>query len=263
MKKILDEIKEKIEKKPLYMPFIDSTVYTMEEITKISKSIRNSEADMVVVGGILNVDMNYMNNVVKRVKENTDLPIIILPGNTGMVSKYADAIFFTSLLNSRNPYWITGAQSLSAPLVHYSKIEVIPTSYLVVEPGGTSSWIGDANPIPRNKLEIVKAYAVYSELSGKEIICLDTGMDHSKIPEKIIKTVRKSTELPIAFYGGVKSMKDIRNLSRAGAKIIITSTVIRKHKKTETLEQLISLVKSMKKKPRENNSKKSLKNGRP
>ncbi|RLF61887.1 MAG: hypothetical protein DRN16_02965, partial [Thermoplasmata archaeon] len=89
MKKILDEIKEKIEKKPLYMPFIDSTVYTMEEITKISKSIRNSEADMVVVGGILNVDMNYMNNVVKRVKENTDLPIIILPGNTGMVSKYA------------------------------------------------------------------------------------------------------------------------------------------------------------------------------
>ncbi|MCD6477895.1 MAG: phosphoglycerol geranylgeranyltransferase [Candidatus Aenigmarchaeota archaeon] len=251
MGKILDEIKEKIQKKPIYMPFIDSTIYTMDEIAKISKSINNSNADMIAVGGILNVDMNYMNQVVKRIKEIVNLPIVILPGNTGMISKYADAIFFISLLNSRNPYWITDSQALSAPLVYYSKIEVIPTAYLVIEPGGTSSWIGDANPLPRNKLEIMKSYAIYSELSGKEVICLDTGMTNSKVPENVIKTVKKNVDLPIAFYGGVRSMKDIRNLSKAGADIMITSTIIRKHKKSEKLEQLISLVKkSMEKKPR-------------
>jgi len=241
--KILTQIKEKISKKrPIYMSFIDSTVYSIDEIVKISKKINNSYADMIVVGGILNVDMNYMNQVVKKIKENTNLPVLILPGNAGMVSKYADAILFNSLLNSRNPYWITGAQALSAPLIYYSKREVIPTSYIVIEPGGTSSWIGDANPIPRNKLEIVKSYAIYSELSGKEIICLDTGMTDSKVPDKIIKTVKENTNLPVAFYGKIKSMKDVTKLSKAGADIIITSTIIKKHANSFKIEELINLV---------------------
>lgn len=241
---ILEEIKERVSKKrPLYMPFIDSTSYSIEDIVEISKKIDKSHADMVVVGGILNVDMNYMNKIVKKIKENTTIPVLILPGNAGMVSKYADAILFNSLLNSRNPYWITGAQSLSAPSIHHLGLEVIPTSYLVIEPGGTASWVGDANPIPRNKLEIVKSYAIYSELSGKEIICLDTGMNNSKIPENIIKTVKKNTNIPIAFYGKVKSMKDIEKLSDAGADIIITSTVIRKDKNRMKIEELINLVK--------------------
>ena len=238
--KILKMIKEK-RKRPLYIPFIDSTIFNMTEIMNITKNINKSMADMIIVGGILNVDNSYFNKVIKKIKENTDLPILILPGNTGMVSKNADAILFISLLNSRNPYWITGSQAMSAHSVYYSGIEVIPTAYMVVEPGGTSSWIGDANPLPRDKLEIVKAYAVYSELSGKEIICLDTGMKGSKVPEKIIKTVKENTDLPIAFYGGVKNIKDINKLSKVGADIIITSTVIQRHKKGKRLRKLISL----------------------
>ncbi|MCK4635233.1 MAG: phosphoglycerol geranylgeranyltransferase [Candidatus Aenigmarchaeota archaeon] len=247
-KTILERIREKNGRGPLYMPFIDSTIYDMDEIVKISKNIENSMADMIVVGGILNVDTNYFNQVIKKIKEVTNLPIIILPSNTGMISRHDDAIFFTSLLNSRNPYWITGSQALSAPSVYFSGVEVIPTAYLVVEPGGTSSWIGDANPLPKDKLEIVKAYTVYSELSGKEMVCLDTGMVDSKIPDKIIKTVKENTSLPIAFYGGVKTLKDINKLAKAGADIIITSTVIQKHKKGLRLRHLISMRKKKSKK---------------
>ena len=245
--KILEIIREKRDR-PMYVPFIDSTIFTMEEVLEITKNINNSMAEMIIVGGILNVDNSYFNNVVKRIKENTDLPIVILPSNTGMVSKYADAILFISLLNSRNPYWITGSQAMSAHSIYYSGIEVIPTAYLVVEPGGTSSWIGDANPLPRDKLEIVKAYAIYSELSGKELICLDTGMKDSAIPEKIIKTIKENSDLPLAFYGGVKNMKDINKLAKAGADIIITSTIIQQHKRGKRLRHLISL-------RRENNKK--------
>lgn len=246
-KTILERIGQRNGKGPLYMAFIDSTIYDMDEIVKITKSIEKSMADMIVLGGILNVETSYFNEVIKKIKEITQMPIIILPSNTGMISRHADAIFFISLLNSRNPYWITGSQALSAPSVYLSGIEVIPTAYLVVEPGGTSSWVGDANPLPSDKLEIVKAYAVYAELSGKELICLDTGMDGSKVPEKIIKTVKENTKLPIAFYGGVKSMKDINKLARAGADIIITSTVIQKHKKGMRLRHLINMRKRRKK----------------
>ena len=240
-KTILERIKEINGNGPFYMPFIDSTVYSMDEIVRITKSINKSNADMIVVSGILNVDNSYFDRVVQKIKENTKLPIVILPGNTGMISSHADAIFFISLLNSRNPYWITGSQAMSAPSVYHSGLEVIPTAYMVVEPGGTSSWVGDANPLPRDKLEIVRAYAIYSELSGKELICLDTGMNGSKVPEKIIKTIKENTSLPIAFYGGVRTMKDVNKLADAGADIIITGTVIQKHKKGRTLRHLITM----------------------
>ncbi|UCG95138.1 MAG: phosphoglycerol geranylgeranyltransferase [archaeon] len=243
---ILERIKNRKRKGPLYMPFIDSTIYSMDEIEKITRNIEKSMADMIVLGGILNVETNYFNRVIKKIKEITHLPIVILPSNAGMISRHADAIFFISLLNSRNPYWITGSQALSAPSVYASGIEVIPTSYLVVEPGGTSSWVGDANPLPRDKLEIVKAYAVYSELSGKEMICLDTGMVNSRIPEKIIKTVKENTDIPLAFYGGVRTLKDISKLASAGADVIITSTVIQKHKKGRRLRHLITMRKKRK-----------------
>lgn len=247
-KSILERINEKNGRGPLYMAFIDTTIYGMDEIVRIVKNIEKSMADMIVVGGILNVETSYFNEVIKKIKETTRLPVIIMPSNTGMISRHADAMFFISLLNSRNPYWITGSQALSAPSVYVSGIEVIPTAYLVVEPGGTSSWVGDANPLPSDKLEIVKAYSVYAELSGKELICLDTGMVASKVPEKIIRTVKENSSLPIAFYGGVKSMKDINKLSRAGADIIITSTVIQKHKRGFKLRHLIDMTKRKKKK---------------
>ena len=78
------------------------------------------------------------------------MPIILFPGNISGVSKYADAIFFMSLLNSSNPYWITGAQALGAPIIKKMGIETISMGYLVVEPGGTVGWVGDAKIIPTN-----------------------------------------------------------------------------------------------------------------
>jgi len=55
-----------------------------------------------------------------------------------------------TLMNSRNPYWLGQAQMLGAPLIKQFKIESIPTAYLVVEPGGTVGWVGDAKLLPRN-----------------------------------------------------------------------------------------------------------------
>ena len=68
-KTILERIREKKGKKPLYLPFIDSTIYSMDEIVKIIKNIEKSTANMIVIGGILNVDTNYFNRVIKKIKE--------------------------------------------------------------------------------------------------------------------------------------------------------------------------------------------------
>jgi len=59
------------------------------------------------------------------------------PGNIATITRYADAIYFMSLLNARNPYWIIQAQMLAAPIIKHLKLETLPVGYIVVAPGGT------------------------------------------------------------------------------------------------------------------------------
>jgi phosphoglycerol geranylgeranyltransferase len=74
--------------------------------------------------------------------------VILFPGNVTGVSPNADAILFMSLLNSENPYFITGAQALGAIGVKKSKLEALPTGYLIIGEGTSVSW--NAIPIFRS-----------------------------------------------------------------------------------------------------------------
>ncbi len=53
------------------------------------------------------------------------IPVILFPGNIGTLSRFADAVLFMTLLNSRNPYWISQAQMLAAPLVKQFDLEAL------------------------------------------------------------------------------------------------------------------------------------------
>jgi len=70
-----------------------------------------------MVGGSLNVNEGAMDEAIKVIKENCSLPVIIFPSNVNTISRYADAIWFMSLLNSMNPYFIIGAQVQGAAIV--------------------------------------------------------------------------------------------------------------------------------------------------
>ena len=67
---------------------------------------------------------------VNNIKKLTKLPVILFPGNISGVASNADAILFMSLLNSDNPYFITGAQALGSISVKKHNIEPLPTAYL-------------------------------------------------------------------------------------------------------------------------------------
>ena len=73
-------------------------------------------SDGIMIGGST-VNGDDVDNTCKILSENIAVPIIIFPGNTSSVSSYADAIFYMSFVNSRNSYWINGAQALAAPAV--------------------------------------------------------------------------------------------------------------------------------------------------
>ncbi|MBE6485272.1 MAG: geranylgeranylglyceryl/heptaprenylglyceryl phosphate synthase [Methanosphaera stadtmanae] len=219
-------ISETLKDHKLHFTLIDPDEQSPEEAATMAKAAQEANSDGILVGGSI-TDQDDLNLTVKAIKESTDLPVVLFPGNISGVSKYADAILFMSLLNSTNPYWITGAQALSAPSIKKMGIETIPMGYLIIEPGGTVGWVGDAKPIPRKKSDLALAYSMAAEFLGMRVIYLEAGSGaDSHIPLDFIMKVKKLTNLIVIVGGGIRSAKDAQEVSRAGADIIITGTVV-------------------------------------
>ena len=106
-------------------------------------------------------------------------------------------------------------------------IETIPMGYLIIEPGGTVGWVGDAKPVPRNKSDLAVAYALAAEFLGMRVIYLEAGSGaDSHIPLDFIMKVKKATNLMVIVGGGIRTAEDAREVRDAGADIIITGTVV-------------------------------------
>ena len=236
-------LNETLKEHKLHFTLIDPDEQTPQEAVEIAKQAKKARSDAILVGGSI-PDQEDLNITVKSIKEEVDLPVILFPGNISGVSKYADALLFMSLLNSTNPYWITGAQALSAPSIKKMGIETIPMGYLIIEPGGTVGWVGDSKPIPRKKSDLAVAYALAAEFLGMRVIYLEAGSGaDSHIPVDFIMKVKKLTNLMVIVGGGIKTAQDALEVKEAGADIIITGTVVEEtddtYKKIKELTDVI------------------------
>ena len=119
-------------KSPLLFVLIDSEASQIDSTVKLAKNVEQIGAASILVGGSSATDQMEMAEVVKNLKEAVNIPIILFPGNITGVVPQADAILFSSLMNSENPYYITQAQALGAPNVLKFGLEPLPTSYLAV-----------------------------------------------------------------------------------------------------------------------------------
>jgi len=210
----------------MHITLIDPDEQTPEEAVEIAKQAQKAKSDAILLGGSI-TEQEVLNLTAKELKENVDLPIILFPGNITGVTKYADALLFMSLLNSTNPYWITGAQALAAPSVFKMGLETIPMGYLIVEPGGTVGWVGDAKAVPRNKSDLAVAYSLAAQYRGMKVIYLEAGSGADKhVPVEFIMKVKKLTDLIVIVGGGIRTAKDAQEVKQAGADIIITGTVV-------------------------------------
>jgi len=210
----------------IHMTLIDPDEQTPQEAVEMASEAQKAGTDAIMLGGSI-TDQEVLNLTAKALKENVDVPIILFPGNVTGVSKYADAVLFMSLLNSTNPYWITGAQALAAPSIKKMGLETIPMGYLIVEPGGTVGWVGDAKPVPRNKSDLAVAYSLAAEFFGMRVIYLEAGSGaDAHVPLDFIMKVKKLTNLMVIVGGGIRTAEDARKIMDAGADIIITGTVV-------------------------------------
>ena len=192
---------------------------------KIAKIAQKVGVNAISVGGSVGAQGAILDETIIEIKKNCDLPVILFPGNIATISKHAHAVYFMSMLNSTDPYYISGAQIAAAGPIKSLGIEVMPTSYIVVEPGRAVGWIGRAKLIPRNLPYLAGITALAGQFMGSKIIILESGGGaESPVPPKMVAATKKVIELPLVVAGGVRNEKFAYETIKAGADIIHVGT---------------------------------------
>ena len=217
---------------------------TAKDLFKASKSMKNL-FPVILVGGSSATDQIGMDKAVRILRKKTKLPIVLFPGNiTGVVPK-AHAILFTSLMNSENPYYITQAQALGAPLVRKFELEALPTAYLVIGEGTSAWFFGNVRGIPFDKPKIAAAYAMAAQYLGMRFVYLEAGSGAKQnVTPEMVATVRKVFDGFIIVGGGIKAAKIANSIIRAGADGLVIGTLL---EQTNGLKKFTEMVKSIKK----------------
>ncbi len=212
----------------IHLTLIDPDSQLPEEAGQIARRAAEGGTTAILVGGSVGVGGIGLEYTVNEIKSNADVPVIIFPSDIGSVCSKADAIFFLSLLNSRLVAYQTTNQALGAVFIKRYGIEPIPVAYIIVEPGGTVGWVGDARLIPRNKPEIAAAYALAGKYLGMRWIYLEAGSGASDtVPPTMVRAVKQALEdTKLIVGGGIKTDKQAELLAKAGADVIVTGTAI-------------------------------------
>ncbi len=233
---------EKIEcEGAIHITLLDPEKVTSSQASRVASKARSSGTSAIMIGGSTFVSTKHLDNVVKSVKRSVKIPTILFPNNVTGISRYADAIWFMSLLNSVDPYFLIGAQVLGAPLVKRYHLEPISLGYIIIGDGGTAGVVGKAVPVPYDKPEIAVAHALAGQYLGMHFIYLEAGSGAKRpVPSEMIHTVKHYINVPLIVGGGIKSRGQALAAASAGADIIVTGNVVEntevKHKVSEIIE---------------------------
>lgn len=240
IKKYVDD--ELSKKGALLFALIDPLDYkTLEDAIKTAKKADEADADVILIGGSTGVQGLILDEVTKRIKETVSKPVVLFPGNIGTVTRYADAVYFMSMLNSRNSYWISEAQMLAAPIVKQYGIEPLSVAYAVVEPGGTVGWVGDSRLIPRDKPKIAAAYGLAAQYMGFNFFITDAGSNPASghVPIEMVKEVSSTIDIKYIVAGGIRKPEEAKKIAQAGADIIQVGTYLEREGSREKIEAIV------------------------
>jgi len=232
-----------------HLTLIDPEKQSPKQAGKIAFDAAAAGTDGIMVGGSTRAGGKLLDDTVVSIKRTTKLPVILFPASVAGVSRHADAIFFMSMLNSRDVYFITGAQRLGAPLVKHFGIEPLPMAYLVVEPGGAVGRVGKADLIPRNNKELAVAYALAAQYLGMRLVYLEAGSGADRpVPIEMVKAVRKVTDSILIVGGGIRTAEAATERVKAGADIIVTGTVVEESEdRRAKIGEIVRAIKSARK----------------
>ena len=209
---------------------IDPDKITIEILSSIVKGSINAKVDLFLVGSSL-LMKNSIDFVIDFIKKHTAIPVYIFPGNVLQISAKADGILLLSLISGRNPELLIGQHVLAAPSLKAANFHIIPTGYMLIDSGTSTSveYMSNTKPIPQNKSDIAICTAMAGEQLGMKAIYLEAGSGSNQpVSTTLIADIRKSISSTLIVGGGIKTAEDARNACIAGADIVVIGTAFEK-----------------------------------
>ena len=202
--------------------------FLQEDKYSFIEKLKFSRVDFLFIGGST-VSRSEFQFCIRFLKENiSGIPLVIFPGASHHIDDNADAILFLSLLSGRNPDFLIGHHIEAAEDLEKTSIEVIPTSYLLIDGGKKTSveYVSQTTPIPQDQYGIARKTALAGKLQGKVLTYIDCGSGAlNPASEKMIRSV-KSVGNPLIVGGGIRSIEQIRAAHEAGANVVVIGNKI-------------------------------------
>ena len=216
--------------KKKFVVLIDPDKPTDEQIVEIVKKSVNAGVDFFFVGGSL-LTTDSLDNCIKLIKKNCDIPVLIFPGNSLQISKWCDGFLLLSLISGRNAEMLIGRHVISAPYLKLYGNEIIPTGYMLVDGGKQTSvsYMSNTTPIPHDKDDIAMCTALAGEMLGLKVIYLDAGSGAvNPVSPDMISKVKQTIEIPLIVGGGINTPEKAAAAAKAGADIIVVGNALEK-----------------------------------
>jgi phosphoglycerol geranylgeranyltransferase len=241
---IAENITKMIRKKKLHFSLLDPDKQEPEVAGSIAMTATEAGSSAIMVGGSTLTSQKQVDDTVKSIKKNTGLPVILFPSGSKFLSKYADAVFFMSLLNSRNLDFLIREHIKGAKFVKESGLEPISMGYVIVEPGMTAGKVGEADLIKKTDVDTAVGYALAAQYLGMNFFYLEAGSGAPfPVSNDMISTVKKNSDIPLIIGGGIRNVETARKKAQAGADIIITGTTLEKEKNLgRSLSEIIKAI---------------------
>lgn len=230
------------DRKKRFALLIDPDKHTQKSLSYLVSLVRETPPDLILVGGSLL--FKPIEETIVYLKEQMDVnpaghelgkapvPVFIFPGDVSQLCDEADGIFLLSLISGRNAEYLIGNHVIAAPRLKQSGIEVIPTAYMLIENGHSTSveYISNTKPIPFGKTDLAVATALAGELLGLKLLYLEAGSGAEKsVGIDMISEISKAVNIPVIVGGGIQSVETAKKAYDAGADLIVIGTALEEY----------------------------------
>lgn len=227
MSSIYNTILKSIKKgNKLLAVLIDPDKFDISSVTDFIKKVNSSIATHIFVGGSI-VEDNLTENLVLEIKKFTKLPIVLFPGDVSQISNNADALLFLSLISGRNSEYLIGKHVEAISKLRASKLEVIPTGYILIENGKETAVqkVTGTTPLKRDQIQLILDTAKAGDLLGMKLLYLEAGSGATHpITSEIISAVKQDIKIPLIVGGGIRTKTQLFEAYNSGADLVVIGT---------------------------------------
>lgn len=222
----------------LFAMLIDPEKCDAAQLETIVAAVNTTPPDLILVGG--SQLQCSVEATIDFLKKWCKIPVVLFPGNAFQLTANADAMLLLSLFSGRNAEWLVGQQVRAARAIFDSKIETIPTGYLLIDGSKQTAVqrVSQTKPLATDDIETIVATALAAEQSGKKMIYLEAGSGAKRaISTEIIEKVRQFVNVPLIVGGGITTPEQMNADFAAGADIVVVGNWLETH-----LEELKNFV---------------------